>query len=181
MIDALCYWKISHLITEHNVTNNQQGNDFKSNVAMLLFKCICTWFLYSIITHYHPFITGRNEVLAKVIFLHLSVILFTGEGVGLVPGGCLQFFGGSPIFGGGGPPIFWGVSNFPGVSIFQGVSNFSGVSPIFRGSPIFQGGLHRNMVNIQPVRILLECILVLLSKCTYFLYPITIARYYRNF
>ena len=28
------------------------------------------------------FITGRNEVVAKVIFLHLSVILFTG-------GGCL--------------------------------------------------------------------------------------------
>ena len=26
-------------------------------------------------------ITGRNEVLAKVIFLHLSVILFTGGGV----------------------------------------------------------------------------------------------------
>ena len=25
------------------------------------------------------FITGRNEVVAKVIFLHLSVILFTGE------------------------------------------------------------------------------------------------------
>ena len=27
------------------------------------------------------FITGRNEVVAKVIFLHLSVILFTGGGV----------------------------------------------------------------------------------------------------
>ena len=25
-----------------------------------------------------PFIIGRNEVVAKVIFLHLSVILFTG-------------------------------------------------------------------------------------------------------
>ena len=27
-----------------------------------------------------PFITGRNEVVAKVIFLHLFVILFTGGG-----------------------------------------------------------------------------------------------------
>ena len=45
-------------------------------------------------------ITGRNEVLAKVIILHLSVILFTG-------GGCLlQILGGEgcllQIFGGGG-------------------------------------------------------------------------------
>ena len=29
------------------------------------------------------FITGRNEVVAKVIFLHLSVILFTGGEGGL--------------------------------------------------------------------------------------------------
>ena len=29
----------------------------------------------------NSFITGRNEVVAKVIFLHLSVILFTGGGV----------------------------------------------------------------------------------------------------
>ena len=28
-----------------------------------------------------PIVTGRNEVLAKVIFLHLFVILFTGGGV----------------------------------------------------------------------------------------------------
>ena len=31
---------------------------------------------------YQTLITGRNEVLAKVIFLHLSVILFTGGGSG---------------------------------------------------------------------------------------------------
>ena len=34
-------------------------------------------------------ITGRNEVVAKVIFLHLFVILFTG-GVYLIPGGVLS-------------------------------------------------------------------------------------------
>ena len=61
-------------------------------------------------------------------------------------GGCLQFFGGC------------------------GLQFFGGVSPIFRGvwSPIFQGcGLqffrgvsNRNTVNVWPVHILLECILV---------------------
>ena len=76
--------------------------------------------------------TGRNEVLAKVIFLHLSVILFTGGGV-------------------------WS----------RGVSNFSG------GLQFFGGGVvgvmvrtrHRNTVNVRPVRILLECILVLKLRC----------------
>ena len=72
--------------------------------------------------------TGRKEVLAKVIFLHLSVILFTGGGV--PP----NFFwgGGSSKFSGGGFCNFsgWGVFNF------------------------------RNTVNVRPVRILLEGILV---------------------
>ena len=53
---------------------------------------------------------------------------------GLVRGG-LQIFGGSSKFSGG-------------LQIFGGVSKFSG------------GGLHRNTVNVRPVRILLECILV---------------------
>ena len=66
-------------------------------------------------------ITGRNEVLAKVIFLHVSVILFTGGG-----GVCSKFSGGvsAPNLGGG-------------------FSNF------------------QNTVNVRPVRILLECILVI--------------------
>ena len=71
--------------------------------------------------------------LAKVIFSQASVCP-QGGGVwsrgSPILGGYLQFFGG-------------------------GVSNFGGVSPIFRG-----GLQHRNMVNIRPVRILLECILV---------------------
>ena len=64
--------------------------------------------------------TGRNEVLAKVIFSQACVILFTGGSQGVFNfsgGGCLQFFGGSPIFLGGVSPIFLGVSNF-----FWGVS-----------------------------------------------------------
>ena len=35
-------------------------------------------------------ITGRNEVLAKVIFLHLSVILFTGGGLARRPPGWME-------------------------------------------------------------------------------------------
>ena len=58
----------------------------------------------------------------------------------------------------GGGLVPRGVSNF----FFGGVSNFGG-SPIFLGgSPIFRGGERDvwNTVNVRPVRILLECILV---------------------
>ena len=85
-------------------------------------------------------ITGRNEVLAKVIFLHLFVILFTG-GLQFFRGGSSKFPGGvSPNFRGGG-----GVSHFRGgFQIFGGRGvppNFwEGVSPNFRGGPIFWGG-----------------------------------------
>ena len=41
--------------------------------------------------NYSPcIITGRNEVVAKVIFLHLSVILFTEGGAGCVSQHALQ-------------------------------------------------------------------------------------------
>ena len=36
------------------------------------------WYNYVTISSKYGFVTGRNEVVAKVIFLHLSVILFTG-------------------------------------------------------------------------------------------------------
>ena len=84
----------------------------------------------------------------------------------------------SPIWGGCGLQFFGGgVSNFSGggvVSNFLGgggvVSNFlGGCLQFFRGSPIWggvsnfflggRGGL-RNTVNVRPVCILLECILV---------------------
>ena len=61
-------------------------------------------------------ITGRNEVFAKVIFLHLSVIHSVhGGGVGYPSMPCRSVPRGSPIFRGG-------VSNFSG----GGVSNFLG-------------------------------------------------------
>ena len=88
-------------------------------------------------------------------------------------GGFLQILGGGIL---GGPPNFWGVPpNFRGGVFFLGggSSKFSGgqVPPNFRGRGIFWGGggwvfqifggvLHQNTVNVRPVRILLECILV---------------------
>ena len=123
---------------------------------------------------HQPYIfTGRNEVLAKVIFSEACVILSTG-GVG----GCLlQIWGGvvsAPNFRGGGVcSKFSGgrvsAPNFRGgvCSKFQGGSapNFGGVCSKFSGGcllQIFGGGVSnfRNTVNVRPVRILLECILV---------------------
>ena len=110
-------------------------------------------------------ITGRNEVLAKVIFLHLSVILFTGGCLLQIFGGVsapnfqegclLQIFGGCLLQSSGGmcAPNFRGEGCL--LQIWGGVcSKF-----FWGGSSNFQ-----NTVNIRPVRILLECILVLICE-----------------
>ena len=79
--------------------------------------------------------TGRNEVLAKVIFSQASVC---PRGVSKH---ALQVSPGGSIFLGWG-----GFSNFGGVSpIFWGLQFFGGVSPIFwggavKGTPQFFGG-----------------------------------------
>ena len=114
------------------------------------------------------FITGRNEVLAKVMFLHVSVILLTGGGC--LPGGGVSaggvppnFLGGGVCLEGGVPPNFrGGSSKFFGGGCLPGggVSARGGFLQIFRGGPFFGGVLPRNTVNVRPVRILLECILV---------------------
>ena len=83
--------------------------------------------------------TGRNEVLAKVIFSQACVILFTG-GV-FFWGGFLQIFGGCLFFGGGGSTNFWGGVFFWGGSIkFSGGCLFwGGIPPNFRGVCLFWG------------------------------------------
>ena len=81
-------------------------------------------------------ITGRNEVLAKVMFLHVSVILLTG--------GCLSG-GGSSKFSGG--VFFWGVVFLGGSSKFSGGS-FLGVPPNFRGGSFF-GGVPPNFGGVS--------------------------------
>ena len=80
-------------------------------------------------------VTGRNEVLAKVMFLQASVILSTGGGgrVSKLSGGASSKFSGGflQIFFGGFPPNLGGSSKFSG-----------GVPPNFRGrgSSKFSGG-----------------------------------------
>ena len=106
--------------------------------------CVCVNYSFEALTMYifealNMYIfTGRNEVLAKVIFLHLSVIHSVHRG-----GGGLQFFGGSPIFRGG---------------------FFFLISSVFGDTTPPPGTRHWNTVNVRPVRILLECILVLFNS-----------------
>ena len=82
-------------------------------------------------------ITGRNEVVAKVMFLHMCVILFTG--------GCLQ----------AGRTPWPGRENPPGQT---------GRTPPWarQGEPPRLGCRLQYTVYERPVRILLECILVCL-------------------
>ena len=86
--------------------------------------------------------TGRNEVLAKVIFSQACVILSMGRCLGRFSnfsGGVLQFLRGFSNFSGGVLQFFGEgvVLQFGG-----GISNFSGVSNFFGGvSPIFLGGV----------------------------------------
>ena len=94
--------------------------------------------------------TGRNEVLAKVIFLHLFVILFTG---------------------GGGS----GKENPPGLGEHppqHGEPHQTRhIPPGGRPPPGMEtppGSRLRHTVYDRPVRILLECILVLLVFCSVF-------------
>ena len=119
-------------------------------------------------------ITGLNEVVAKVIFLHLSVILFTGGGRGggggypnmpcgsvsggLVPGGLVWGVWLQGVWvrwgwgvGKGGPLCFF---LFFFLEIFFDFCFLWGYPPPPPRSRI------KRMVNEWPVRILLECILV---------------------
>ena len=96
--------------------------------------------------HIQNIITGRNEVLAKVMFLQVSVILLTGGG-------------GVPDQA---PP--------PGPGRYTPPDQ-AGTPPDQAGTPPSRPGRYtppssrpRNTVNDRPVRILLECILVRFKK-----------------
>ena len=86
--------------------------------------------------------TGRNEVLAKVIFLHVSVILLTRGGgcsrfCSNFGGGSSKFSEGGYFFGGGGgsSKFFWEGGIFLGgfLQIFGGVFFWGGFLQIFGG------------------------------------------------
>ena len=84
--------------------------------------------------------SGRNEVVAKVMFLHVCVILFTGGGLRADPP-----WQGEPPLGPGRPP--------------------SRENPPWDQADTTtprQGDPPQHTVNERPVRILLECILVVL-------------------
>ena len=97
-------------------------------------------------------ITGRNEVLAKVIFSQASVCPRGGGGwvsqhaLQVSPGGVwsqggLQIFWGGLQFW-GGSPNFWGSPIFGGVLQILGVSNFLGGLQFFWGVSNFWGGVY---------------------------------------
>ena len=102
-------------------------------------EIVASWMKFTEKLHWSWCFKLKLKLLAKVIFLHLSVILFTGGvwsgGLQFFRGG-LHFFGGggwgSPIWGGSGLQSFGGGSPiFGGLQFFGGISNFSGggVSP----------------------------------------------------
>ena len=103
------------------------------------------------------------------IFRSVCHSVHRGVGGGLVPGrspifrgGFLQILGGPSNFFGGGrgvPPIFLGGRGSSKFFWGEVPPNFCGVSNFFWG-----GVLHQNMVNIRLVRILLECILVVIKR-----------------
>ena len=108
-------------------------------------------------------ITGRNEVVAKVMFLHVSVILFTGGG--------LQA-GRTPLDMENPPPPGQGDPPWTGRTPRQGGTPRAGrppragrnppgrVNPPWTRQPPPPGSRLQNAVYERPVRILLECILV---------------------
>ena len=140
-------------------------------------------------------VISRNEVLAKVIFSQgggwvSQHALQVSPGGCLVLGGCLQFWGGVSNFFWEGSLIFLGgvVSDFlGGLQLFLGGRVWlrgGGWGEVKGGPPNFffefffyfcflwgytpPGTRHRNTVNVRPVRILLECILVYLLNLPVF-------------
>ena len=124
----------------------------------------CTWICH--LHHYRP-----QTKFAKVMFLHLSVILFRGEG-----GGCLgPGPGGVSAWGCQGPGLGWGVQGqaqgcvCPGGCPGPGPEGCPGPGPGPGGCPglgcVSQHVLRQTTPSrwllLWTVRILLECILVL--------------------
>ena len=149
-------------------------------VIMEMFLCVPDERLFSFIQAvrlgpvvYASFVlTGRNEVVAKVMFLHLSVILFTG--------------GSASVHAGIPPPSPEARTPLPRSTHPPGSTH-----PHLPGSthPHPPGSTHpppgsrlRHTVNERPVRILLECILVLSAfRLFMVLSPVAVASRMMNY
>ena len=125
---------------------------------------VTVFFNFTPAIYYVVVITGRNEVLAKVIFSQACVCpqggVVCSRFCSNIPGGVGGYFFGGVYFSGG---YFLGGVFFGGVFFRGGVFFWGGIflGGYFLGGYFFGGGvLHQNTVNIRPVRILLECILV---------------------
>ena len=107
--------------------------------------------------------TGRNEVVAKVMFLQVSVILSTGGGLRRTPPdqGEPPPDGEPPPRDGGTPPRWRppGWRTPPGMENPPGWRTPPDGEPPRDGEPP-PGSRHQHTVYERPVRILLECILV---------------------
>ena len=116
-------------------------------VSHIMLEAYKKYILVALMLHGKVFvlITGRNEVVAKVIFLHLFVILFTGRGVSSKEN----------------PPAR---ENPPCQEEPPGRENppppGNRPPPPLPGRTPPPGSRLQHTVNERPVRILLECILV---------------------
>ena len=120
-------------------------------LSHLVYLTVCHEVYHSVIPQ---FITGRNEVVAKVMFLHVSVILSTGGGLqgeapwtGRPPDQADPPWAGKPPPGPGRPPQ-------------TGQTPRAGRTPPGPCRPP-PGSRLQNTVYERPVRLLLECILVM--------------------
>ena len=127
-------------------------------LSHLVYLTVCHEVYHSVIPQ---FITGRNEVVAKVMFLHVSVILST-EGGGLQ--GEAPWTGRPPDQAdppwAGKPPPRPGRPPGPGRPPQTGQTPRAGRTPPDHADPP-PGSRLQNTVYERPVHILLECILVM--------------------
>ena len=116
-----------------HVSSHKQWGNSKS----IYFLHCCVDIFTSLVTTTMGIFTGRNEVVVKVIFLHLFVILFTG-------GVCLS--------------ACWDTTPLPGADTPPEQTPPEQTTPGADTTPP-PGSRLRHTVNERPVRILLECIL----------------------
>ena len=135
-----------HYLKTLSFSGQEVTEDFPCTYSCpLLWPQSATWTVLVV------FVAGRNKVVAKVMFLLVSVILFTGGG------GSTSVHAVIPPPGSTHPP--GSIPPPPEADTLLGSTHPSGsMHPL---SPPPPGSRLRHTVNERPVRILLECILVI--------------------